>query len=643
MRRSKKEVSGLLDRINSPADLKALARADLPALAEEIRARLISTVSQTGGHLAASLGAVEIAIAIHYVFDAPGDKVIWDVGHQAYAHKLLTGRRDRFDSLRQQGGLSGFPRRSESEYDAFDTGHGSTAIAAAVGMAKARDLGKEHHSVVAVVGDGAMSGGMAFEAMNLAGHLNTPLIAILNDNEMSISRNVGALSGYLSKLRLDPHYVRARADFEAIVSRMPLGESVIQAVERFKDGVKQLLLPGMLFEEMGFTYLGPIGGHDLTGLVETLQHARGLDRPVLIHCITQKGRGYVPAENDSAKWHRTGAFDIETGEPLSSSSGLSFTHVFGQALVEAAERDRRVVAITAAMKAGTGLAEFAERFPDRFFDVGMAEQTAVTFAAGLAAEGMRPVVAIYSTFLQRGYDQIVHDVALPRLPVTLALDRSGLVGEDGPTHHGTLDLCYLRHIPGLVVMAPKDLAELAAMVRTALELGGPAAIRYPRGEGTNPPQAEVGCLEIGRAEALRAGDAAAVIAVGAMVAPALSAAELLARRGIEVAVVNARFIKPLDEDLLCELAERCGRLVTVEENAVSGGFGSAVQEMLQRRGLVVPVLSLGVPDRFIEHGRREQLLAEIGLDPDGLAGAMKRFLATGGRSPGSGQAHSLAQ
>jgi 1-deoxy-D-xylulose-5-phosphate synthase len=628
-------VSGLLDGINSPAELKALARTDLPALAEEIRARLISTVSRTGGHLAASLGAVEIAVAIHYVFDSPTDKVIWDVGHQAYAHKLLTGRRDRFDTLRQQGGISGFPRCSESECDAFDTGHGSTAIAAAVGMAKARDLSEEHYSVIAVVGDGAMSGGMAFEAMNLAGHLRTPLIVILNDNEMSISRNVGALSGYLSKLRLDPHYVRARSDFESIASRLPLGESLIQAVERFKDGVKQLLLPGMLFEELGFTYLGPIDGHELPAIIDTLKQAQGLARPALIHCITQKGRGYVPAENDAAKWHRTGAFDIETGEPMSSSSGLSFTHVFGKTLIEAAERDRRVVAITAAMKEGTGLAAFAERFPDRFFDVGMAEQSAVTFAAGLAAQGMRPVVAIYSTFLQRGYDQILHDVALARLPVTLALDRAGLVGEDGPTHHGAFDLCYLRHIPGLVVMAPKDLTELAAMLRSALELGGPAGIRYPRGEGANPPEGEVGCLEIGRGEALRSGDAAAIIGIGTMVHAALSAAELLAQWGLEVAVVNARFVKPLDEELLCELAARCGRLVTIEENAVAGGFGSAVEEMLQRHGLTVPVLTLGVPDRFIEHGRREQLLAEIGLAPDGIAGAVKQFVAAG--------AHSLAR
>lgn len=625
-------MSSLLDRINSPADLRRLDRTELDGLAAEIRARMIDTVSHTGGHLAASLGAVEIAVALHYIFDTPTDKIIWDVGHQAYAHKLLTGRRDRFDTLRQAGGISGFPRRAESEYDAFDTGHGSTAIAAALGMAKARDLENRINAVVAVVGDGAMTGGMAFEALNLTGHLKTPVIVVLNDNQMSIARNVGALAGYLSRVRLDPHYRRAKADFESLVSKVPLGESLIDAVTRFKDGIKQLLLPGMLFEELGFTYLGPIDGHDLPALLETLEQARSLARPVLIHCITQKGRGYVPAENDAAKWHRTGAFDIETGEPLSSSSGLSFTHAFGQALVRIAESDPRVVAITAAMKEGTGLADFAERFPDRFFDVGMAEQTAVTFGAGLAAEGMRPVVAVYSTFLQRGYDQIVHDVALPRLPVTLALDRAGLVGEDGPTHHGTFDLSYLHHIPGLVVMAPKDLSELAAMLRTGIELGAPAAVRYPRGEGTDPPEGEVAAIPVGKAELLSPGDAVAIVAVGTMVAPAQAAAEILAEQGLHAALVNARFVKPLDIELICELASACGRVVTIEENAVAGGFGSAVAGALQERGLCVPILPLGLPDRFIEHASREHLLADLGLEPQAIASAVARFVEAGART-----------
>jgi 1-deoxy-D-xylulose-5-phosphate synthase len=622
-------VSSLLDRINTPADVKALERGQLEQLAKEIRARMIGTVSRTGGHLAASLGAVELAVALHYVFSAPADKLIWDVGHQAYAHKLLTGRRDRFESLRQAGGLSGFPRRSESEYDAFDTGHGSTAIAAGVGMAKARDLAKKDFAVIAVVGDGAMTGGMAFEALNLAGHLKTALIVILNDNQMSISHNVGALAGYLSKVRLDPHYLRAKSDFETVVSRLPLGESVIDAVGRFKDGIKQLLIPGMLFEELGFTYLGPIDGHHLPTLVDTLEQAHSLARPVLIHAMTQKGRGYEPAENDAAKWHRTGAFDVETGEPLTSPGGISFTHVFGKSMVQAGERDPRVVAITAAMKEATGLGEFADRFPPRFFDVGMAEQTAVTFAAGLAAEGLRPVVAVYSTFLQRGYDQIVHDVALPHLPVTLALDRAGLVGEDGPTHHGAFDLCYLRHIPGLVVMAPSDLTELGAMLRTGLELGAPAAIRYPRGEGANAPVGEVEALPVGKADLLRPGDAVVLLALGTMVAPALAAAELLAGQGLEAAVVNARFVKPLDTELICDLARDCGRVVTIEENAAAGGFGSAVVEMLQLRGLSIPTLLLGLPDRFIEHGKRQKLLADIGLEPHAIAATVARFVTAG--------------
>jgi len=627
-RRNDGIVSSLLDTINSPADVKALGREELDLLAQELRARMIDTVSHTGGHLAASLGAIELAVALHYVLDTPSDKIVWDVGHQAYAHKLLTGRREQFDTLRRKGGVSGFPRRAESPYDAFDTGHGSTAIAAAIGMAKARDLVGKENTVVAVVGDGAMTGGMAFEALNLAGHLSTPLIVVLNDNQMSIARNVGALAGYLSKVRLDPHYLRAKAEFESVVSRLPGGESIIDAVDRLKGGVKQVLMPGMLFEELGFTYLGPIDGHDLPVLIETIEHARELQRPVLVHCVTQKGRGYVPAENDAAKWHRTGAFDVDTGEPVSVSGGLSFTHTFGEQMVRAAEADRRVVAITAAMKAGTGLSEFADRFPDRFFDVGMAEQTAVTFGAGLAAEGLRPVVAIYSTFLQRAYDQIVHDVALQKLPVTLALDRAGVVGEDGPTHHGVFDLSFLRHIPNLVVMAPKDLTELAAMLRTALELDAPAAIRYPRGEGTNPPDGGQEALPMGRAELLREGDDVAIIAIGTMVGPAQAAAARLAEQKIGAAVLNARFVKPLDEDAICELATSCGRVVTVEENAVSGGFGNAVMELLERRGIYAPVLPLGIPDRFVEHGSREELLGDLGLEPEAMTARIAEFVAT---------------
>jgi len=619
-------VDTLLDRIDSPADLRELDPEQLPKLAEEIRERMIDTVSRTGGHLAASLGAVELTIALHYVLESPKDKILWDVGHQAYAHKLLTGRRERFDTLRQAGGISGFPRRRESEYDAFDTGHGSTAIAAGLGMAKARDLAGDDYVVAAVVGDGSMTGGMAFEGMNYAGHLKSPLIVILNDNQMSISRSVGGLSRYLSKIRLDPYYLRAKSDFESAASKLPLGESLLDAVDRFKDGIKHLLIPGMLFEELGFTYLGPIDGHDLPLLMDTLTQARGLSLPVVIHVMTQKGRGYTPAENDATKWHGTGAFDIETGEPASSSSGLSYTSVFGKTLVEIAKENPRVVAITAAMKSGTGLQGFAEEFPERFFDVGMAEQSAVTFAAGLAREGMRPVAAVYSTFLQRAYDQILHDVALPCLPVVLAVDRAGLVGEDGPTHHGAFDLCYLRHVPDLVLMAPKDLTELAAMLRTALEVEGPAAIRYARGEGRNPPQGRVEALPVGKGELLREGDSVAVIALGTMVAPALEAAEALAEDGIEAAVVNARFVKPLDVELIGRLARSCDHVVTGEENCVAGGFGSAVMEALQAQGVSVPVLRIGLPDSFVEHGSREFLLESIGLRPEAMARSIAAFV-----------------
>jgi 1-deoxy-D-xylulose-5-phosphate synthase len=619
-------VGKLLDHINHPSDLRELTTQQLQQLSQEVREFMISTVSATGGHLAASLGVVELAIAIHYVFKSPRDKIIWDVGHQAYAHKLLTGRRDRFHTLRQMGGISGFPRRVESEHDAFDTGHGSTAVAAGLGMAAARDLAGEDYSVLAVVGDGAMSGGPSLEAVNYGGHLKTKIIVVLNDNQMSISRNVGALAGYLNRLRLDPYYLRVKSDFEHIANRLPLGESLIDAVERFKQGVKQFLLPGMVFEQLGFTYLGPIDGHDIPALVDTLSKARTIEGPVLVHAFTQKGRGYTHAENDAAHWHRTPAFDIETGDPITPAQGLAYTSVFGRTLAELAEQDPRVVAVTAAMRKDTGLQEFADRFPDRVFDVGMTEQLAVTFAAGLAAQGRRPVAAIYSTFLQRSYDQIVHDVALPRLPVVLALDRAGLVGEDGPTHHGAFDLSYLGHIPNLVVMAPKDLSEFAAMVHTAIEIDGPSAIRYPRGVGENPPLSLPDTLPVGQAELLRQGSDVLLVGIGSMVSRAVAAAEELDSQGIHAAVVNARFVKPLDADLICELAASCGRLVTLEENALRGGFGSGVAQLLHARGISIPVLSLGLPDEFISHGPRDRLLQTIGLDVESITDRVARFL-----------------
>jgi len=590
---------GLLDSISSPDDLKSLRREQLPHLADEVRRRLIETVSKTGGHLAANLGAVELTLALHYVFDSPRDRIIWDVGHQCYTHKLLTGRREAFDTLRQWGGLSGFPSHRESEHDAFDTGHGSTSISAALGAATARDLCGGDESVIAVIGDGAMTGGMAFEAMNHAGHLKRNLIVVLNDNAMSIAPNVGALAGYLGRLRLDPHYRRAKENFEHLLSRLPLGLALLEGVDRFKAGLKQLLVPGMLFEELGFTYLGPIDGHNIGQLIDIFQQAREQKGPILIHVVTCKGRGYPPAENDAGRFHGTPAFDIATGEPIADLGGRSHTAVFGDTLVRLAEADPRIVAVTAAMRDGSGLTPFSERFPDRFFDVGMAEQHAVTFAAGLATRGLRPVVAVYSTFLQRAYDQVLHDVCLPRLPVTLAVDRAGIVGDDGPTHQGKFDLSYLRHIPNL-------------------------------GPGLNPPESLPEAILRGQGELLREGDDVALIAIGSMVWPSLVAADSLERRGIQAAVINARFVRPLDERLLLQVGGAVRRVVTVEENALAGGFGAAVLELYHARSLDdVKVSCLGLPDAFIEQGLRGELLARLGLAPEHICQTAAALVGAG--------------
>jgi 1-deoxy-D-xylulose-5-phosphate synthase len=623
-------MAEILDRIQSPADLKTLNDEELAVLAEEIRQCLINVVATTGGHLAASLGVVELTIALHRVFDSPQDKIIWDVGHQCYPHKLLTGRRDDFSTLRQFGGICGFPRRQESPHDVFNTGHGSTSVGAALGMAKARDLAGGKEQIIAVIGDGSLTGGMALEALNYAGHLKSNLLVILNDNEMSISPSVGAISSYLSRIRLDPHYIRARDNFDRMVGKLPRGSQMLDGMRRFKGGLLHLILPGMLFEELGFAYHGPIPGHDLRALIDILDHLKQQSGPLLLHVITQKGRGYAPAENDAARYHSLGAFDIETGEPISASSGNSYTGVFGETLIKLAEADPRICAVTAAMCSGTGLEGFAQKFsdPKRYFDVAMAEQTAVTFAAGLATQGMLPVVAIYSTFLQRAYDQIVHDVCLQDLPVVFALDRAGLVGEDGPTHHGAFDISYLRHIPDLIVMAPADLNELAAMLVTAVKAGKPAALRYPRGEGVNPPAELPKPLPIGKGRLLRKGGDAALVAVGSMVASALQVAELLAERGIEAAVFDARFIKPLDREALLELADFCGKIVTLEENSLAGGFGSAVLELFSEAGVSTPVLRLGLPDEFVEHGAREALLKKMLLDPESIAQQVEAFVRT---------------
>ena len=616
-------MSSLLESINSPADLKRLRANELPALCAEIRRTLIETVTCNGGHLASNLGVVELTVTLHRVFDSPIDKIVWDVGHQAYVHKLLTGRRDRFTTIRQEGGLSGFPSREESEHDSFGAGHASTSVSAALGLAVARDLRRQSHHVVAVIGDGAITGGLAYEGLNNAGQLPRRLIVILNDNQMSISRNVGAIARYLSRLRTAPLYNQAKTATEHFLLQSPLRRLVLDLLRRIKNAGKGLLMPRltagrMLWEDLGFIYIGPVDGHDLGALEETLTRAKSLTRPVFIHVCTRKGKGYDPAELDAVRFH---------GIPPNGDSkrkAPTYTSVAGNCLVRIAEQDQRVVAITAAMPDGTGLTAFAQRFPERFFDVGIAEAHAVTFAAGLASQGLRPVVAIYSTFLQRAYDQIVHDVCAQNLPVTFALDRAGLVGEDGRTHHGVFDLSFLRHIPNLVVMAPADENELQHMLWTAIQWPGPAAVRYPRGTGFGVPMDnELRVLPTGRAVVLRDGKDGVLLALGRMVRAALEASFLLEREhGLSVGVVNLRFAKPLDEDLIVSLARSQPLLLTVEENALAGGIGGAVAELLHRRAVSSSrVRSLGVPDRFVDHAPTGRLLESLGLCPAGIARA----------------------
>ena len=623
----------LLSTIASPADLKKLPEDRLPQLAGELRQEIIETVARVGGHLAPSLGVVELTVALHYVFNTPDDKLIWDVGHQCYAHKLLTGRRGRFKSIRQHQGISGFPKRKESPYDTFDTGHSSTSISAGLGIACAKDLKADRHKVIAVIGDGSMTGGMAFEALNQTGHLGRDLIVILNDNEMSISPNVGALSSFLSRKMTGATVTRLRKEMENFLkSFSPLGENILQMLKKSEGSFKGFFTPGMLFEALKFDYVGPIPGHDLPALIATLRNVNQFcDGPTLIHVITTKGKGYPPAEQHPDDYHGLGPFDLITGRPQPAPPGPpTYTAVFGQTLTQMAAVDQRIVAITAAMPAGTGLVNFAAQFPERFFDVGIAEQHAVTFAAGLATEGMRPVVAIYSTFLQRSLDQIIHDVCLPNLPVTLALDRAGLVGDDGPTHHGGFDLSYLRMIPNLVVMAPKDEDELRHLLHTALSHPGPAAIRYPRGQGTGaelagPPRV----IAIGKGEVLKEGDEVLLLPVGNLVQAALKAAEMLAREGVRAAVLNPRFVKPLDEELILTWAAKTGHMVTVEENVRQGGFGSAVLELCAASNLSVKATLLGLPDHFVEQGPQEILRREAGLDPAAIAQAALALLGRG--------------
>ena len=611
----------LLERINEPHALKSCTLDELSQLARELRRYIIDTVSQTGGHLAPSLGTVELTLALHRSFDCPEDKIVWDVGHQAYAHKILTGRREAFAGLRQKGGITGFPKREESVYDAFGTGHSSTSISAALGMAAARDIAGEHYRIAAVIGDGALTGGEAFEGLNNAGTLGKDIIVILNDNGMSIAPNVGAMSEYLSRFRVAPGYHRAKQDIKNFLKSIPhIGERVYRTAEHIKDGVRSALVPGGLFTDMGFHYIGPLDGHNIALLLDVFEQAKQLKGPLLIHVETCKGKGYAPAEKAPDKFHGIGRFDVADGTTLKKAGARpTYTSVFGKALLEAAEEDADVVAITAAMPDGTGLRTFGEKYPTRFFDVGIAEQHATTFAAGLAAAGRKPVLALYSTFAQRAYDQILHDVCLQNLHVVFALDRAGFVGEDGATHHGVFDYSYLRHLPNMKVLAPKDENELGRMLKTALSLEGPVALRYPRGEGIGAALEEPFTpLESLAAEVLEEEGEIAILAVGSMVDAAQKTAKLLKEEGL-AAAVNMRTVKPLDEELLHRMAHEKKMLVTMEENALAGGFGSAVLEALADAGLLVPVVRFGIGDAFIEQGKPQELLEMAGLQPEQMA------------------------
>jgi len=624
-------MTKLLEQIDHPIDIKKLDREELEKLCDEIREKILSTVSKNGGHLASNLGVVELTVGLHYVFNLPIDKLIWDVGHQSYTHKLLTGRRDRFHTLRQYEGISGFPKRDESPYDTFDSGHSGTSISAALGMAEARRIKGGDGRIIAIIGDGSMTAGLAFEGLNQAGHIDQDLIVILNDNEMSISHNVGALSSYLNRLMTGQFVNRFRDDMKGFLETIPsIGKSALRFVKKAEESLKGFLMPGLLFEELGMKYIGPINGHRLDHLIENFQNIKKLRGPFLVHVITKKGKGYEPAEKNPALFHSVPPFNMETGEikKAPANSLPTYTEVFGETLCGLAKENKKLVAITAAMQSGTGLEEFSRRFPDRFYDIGIAEQHAVTFAAGLALEGMKPVVAIYSTFLQRAYDQVLLDVCLQNLPVVFALDRGGFVGEDGPTHHGVFDFSYLRHIPNLTVMVPKDEEEFRHMIKTAVDCPTPIAFRYPKSKGVGAKgSGNLKSIAIGQGELLREGKDALIIAIGSTVYPALHAAESLKEIGIDAAVINSRFLKPLDKDLISHWAARTGTVVTVEENALIGGFGSAVLELFQEKGLcTIPVRRLGIPDHFIEHGPQSLLRKKCGIDEAGIVEEVKKMV-----------------
>ena len=606
----------LLEQIQQTNDIKKIDPKDYPLLAEEIRRFLIEKISVTGGHLGSNLGAVELTMALHLALNLPEDKIVWDVGHQSYTHKLLTGRREGFDTLRKYGGMSGFPKRKESDCDCFDTGHSSTSISAGLGLVRARDIQGGDNTVVSVIGDGALTGGMAYEALNNAARMDTNFIIILNDNNMSISENVGGVSRYLNNIRTSNAYLDIKDGIYDAIRGTRYGDGVVTGVRSVKNSLKQLVIPGMWFEDIGITYLGPVDGHDVNGLVRVIREAKRRRNCVLIHVLTQKGKGYGPAEKHPARFHGAEPFDVETGIPLKKKTKANYTDVFSTVMVKLATRHQDVVAITAAMPDGTGLKRFRSLYPERFFDVGIAEEHAVTFAAGLAVGGLHPVVAIYSSFLQRAYDQILHDVCLQNLPVIFAIDRAGLVGSDGETHQGIFDLSYLSSIPNMHIMAPKNKWELSDMIKFAYAFKGPVAIRYPRGEAFDGLAQMRAPVEMGKSELLYEGKKVALVAVGSMVKTALEVREKLAAEGIEATLVNARFVKPIDEDMVCSLDREHELLVTMEENVASGGFGEKVRDFADSRRLSVRVLPITIPDEYVEHGNVELLKKEIGIDPD---------------------------
>ena len=618
-----------LEKINTLKDLRSMTVSELSQLADEIRPYITDVVSRTGGHLSSNLGVVELTIALHYVFNTPEDKIVWDVGHQCYTHKILTERREKFETLRQDGGISGFPSRKESPYDVFDTGHASNSISIAVGLAEAKKKSHNTNKIIAVIGDGSLTGGMAFEALNHAGHLKSGIIVVLNDNEMSISKNIGALSSHLNKVMTGEFVSNIREEIKGRIKNLPgLGDKVYKVARHVEEAIKGLITPGMLFEALGFTYVGPVDGHNLNHLLDNLRNIKRLKGPVLIHVITKKGRGYNHAEDDPARFHGISTFEVTTGE-CKGTGACTYTDVFGDTIVDLARNDEKIIAITAAMGLGTGLDRFSNLFPDRFYDIGIAEQHGVTFAAALALGGYRPFVAIYSTFLQRAYDQIILDVCLQNLPVVFAVDRSGIVGQDGPTHHGAFDITYFRHMPNIIVMSPKDENELRHLLYSAYLYEKPAVVRYPRGEARGVVMDETFKeIPLGTWERLKDGKDIAIVACGNTVYPALSAALKLEGEGIRCCVVNGRFIKPMDREMLISLASEVPRILTVEENVLIGGFGSGVMEIFSEEGITIPVKRLGIPDTFLSHGSQSNLRKSIGIDEEGIKQFIRQWLKT---------------